>query len=453
MSVGAEFYGNCSSSVVKPFASLESLRFSNMPNWKVWSMPVEDADQAFPKLRQLEVDSCKMLTGDLPHFLHSLTSLRISFCEKLACSLPNMPNVSSIQLSNCKELKIDSYSFTENRSLTSLDIWGASKFVFVMESSYESLESLSLSYLPASLKSFPLDSFPKIKSLEIRDSPNLESISVSDRLCQGLTSLSSLSIWRCPNFIMFPGDGFTFPSLLNLWIYRCDRLKFLPETLHNLFPSLQDLSIHSCLEVESFSVIGLPLKLRSLVISGWNWSALINSNWMSWNLKTLPNLTRFHILGSGDVTSFPEEGLLPPTLTSLLLKHFSSLETLDNSGLGALTSLRQLSIGDCPKLKTIQGLPTSLEELNIRRCPLLETLDNSGLGALTSLKELRIEGCPKLNALPEDGLPASLQELRISGCPLLEEKCEREKEEYWTKIAHIPDIRINGKFSGTFSSS
>ncbi|KAL5540429.1 hypothetical protein UlMin_044945 [Ulmus minor] len=348
VSVGAEFYGNCSSSVVKPFASLESLRFMNMPNWEVWSMPVEDADQAFPKLRQLEVDSCKMLTGDLPHFLLSLTSLRISNCEKLACSLPKMPIVSSISLWHCKELKIDSYSFTENRSLTSLTIGDASKFVFVMESSYESLESLSLSDLPASLKSFPLDSFPKIKSLSICDSPNLESISVSDRLCQALTSLT-LNV--CPNFIMFHGDGFTFPSLTYLWIAQCDRLKFLPETLHNLFPSLQTLSIDNCPEVESFSVIGLPLKLQYLAIR--QCEKLINSNWMSWNLKTLPNLTRFDISGSGDVTSFPEEGLLPPTLTSLSIRHLSSLETLDNSGLRALTSLRQLSIGNCPKLNAL----------------------------------------------------------------------------------------------------
>ncbi|KAL5556235.1 hypothetical protein UlMin_038471 [Ulmus minor] len=350
VSVGAEFYGNCSSSVVKPFASLELLKFSDMPNWEVWSMPVEDADQAFPKLRQLDVHSCQMLTGDLPHFLHSLTSLRISNCEKLACSLPKMPIVSSIYLSNCKELKIDSYCFTENRSLKSLEIRDASKFVFVMESSYESLESLSLSDLPASLKSFPLDSFPKIKDLEIRDSPNLESISVSDRLCQGLTSLSSLSLDGCPNFIMFPGDGFTFPSLLSLWIQDCDRLKFLPETLHNLFPSLQSLGIHNCPEVESFSVIGLPLKLRELGIS--DCKKLINSR-MSCNLKTLPDLTRFRITRSGDVTSFPEEGLLPPTLTSLYIDSLSSLETLDNSGLGALTSLRKLSIGDCPKLNAI----------------------------------------------------------------------------------------------------
>ncbi|KAL5556219.1 hypothetical protein UlMin_038455 [Ulmus minor] len=418
VSVGAEFYGNCSS-VVQPFASLEFLRFFNMPNWEVWSMPVEDADQAFPKLRQLEVDSCKMLSGDLPHFLLSLTSLRISNCEKLACSLPKMPIVSSVFLWNCKELKIDSYSFTENRSLKSLRIDGASKFVFVMESSYESLESLSLSDLPASLKSFPLDSFPKIKSLDIRDSPNLESISVSDRLCQGLTSLT-LNV--CPNFIMFPGDGFTFPSLTRLSMVKCDRLKFLPETLHNLFPSLRSLIISDC-------------------------KKLINSR-MSWNLKTLPNLTTFEIARSGDVTSFPEEGLLPPTLTLFDIQSLSSLETLDNRGLGALTSLKKLKIHYCLKLKTIpdEGLPTSLEELSISECPLLETLDNSGLGALTSLKTLWISDCPKLNALPEKGLPTSITELSIWDCPLLEEKCEREKGEYWTKIAHIPSIRINGQF-------
>ncbi|KAL5545571.1 hypothetical protein UlMin_005258 [Ulmus minor] len=396
-SVGAEFYGNCSS-VVKPFASLEFLRFSDMPNWEVWSMPVEYVDEAFPKLRQLQIYSCKMLTGDLPHFLHSLTSLDISNCEKLACSLPKMPIVSSIFLWNCKELKIDSYSLTENRSLQKLTIRCASKFVFEMDSSYESLESLSLRDLPASLKSFPLDSFPKIQSLKIYDSPNLESISVSDRPCQALTSLSSLCINGCPNFKMFPGDGFTFPSLTRLYIRGCDRLKFLPETLHNLFPSLHDLRIWSCPEVESFSVIGLPLKLRYLAIR--QCEKLINSNWMSWNLKTLPNLTTFEIRGSGDVTSFPDEGLLPAALTSLDIRDLSSLETLDNSGLGALTSLRLLTVINCPKLKTI----------------------------------------------PEEGLPTSIKQLYIWECPLLEEKCEREKGEYWTKIAHIPSIEINDVF-------
>ncbi|KAL5537588.1 hypothetical protein UlMin_044120 [Ulmus minor] len=397
VSVGTEFYGNCSS-VVKPFASLKYLIFKDMPNWEVWSMPIEDVDQAFPKLRKLGVHSCKMLTEDLPHFLLSLMSLRISDCEKLACSLPKMPIVSTIHLEYCNELKIDSYSFTENSSLQNLTIGGASKFVFPMDSSYESLEYLILSDPPASLKSFPLDSFPKIKQLSIFDSPNLESISLSDRLCQGLTSLSFLYIYGCPNFILFPGDGFTFPSLTCLIIEDCDRLKFLPETLHNLFPSLQNLRIINCPEVESFSVIGLPLKLQYLQIR--KCEKLINSNWMSWNLKTLPNLTSFVIGGSADATCFPEEGLLPPTLTSLEIRHLSSLESLNNSGLGALISLKQLTINNCSKL----------------------------------------------NALPEEGLPTSIKKLSIRKCPLLEEKCEREKGEYWTKIAHIPSIIINDKF-------
>ncbi|KAL5556233.1 hypothetical protein UlMin_038469 [Ulmus minor] len=349
--VGPEFYGNCSS-VVKPFASLECLTFKEMSNWEVWSMPVEDADQAFPKLRKLEVYSCKMLARDLPHFLLSLTSLRISDCEKLACSLPKMPIVSSVQLEYCKELKINSYSFTENRSLQNLTIRDASKFVFLTDSSYQSLEYLSLSDPPASLKSFPLDSFPKIQQLSISHAPNLESISVSDGQCQGLSSLSSLDLDGCPSFVMFPDGGFPFPSLTTLQIYECNRLKFLPETLHNLFPSLQLLVIENCHEVETFSVIGLPLKLQHLQIG--NCEKLINSNWMRWNLKTLPNLTSFVIAGSADVTCFPEEGLLPPTLTSLLIFNLSSLETLDNSGIRALTSLVFLWIDSCPKLKQFQ---------------------------------------------------------------------------------------------------
>ncbi|KAL5573005.1 hypothetical protein UlMin_022602 [Ulmus minor] len=401
VSVGAEFYGTCSF-VLKPFASLEFLHFVNMPNWEVWSLPVEDVDQAFPKLRKLGVHSCKRLIGDLPHFLHTLTSFDISDCEKLACSLPEMPVVSSVHLMYSKELKIDPYSFTENRSLQKLTIRGTSKFAFLMDSSYESLESLSLSDPPASLKSFPLDSFPKIKHLSIRDSPHLESISVSDRLCQGLTSLYSLYIFECPNFIMFPGDGFTFPSLASLWIMECDKLKFLPETLHNLFPSLHSLIVHDCREVESFSVIGLPLTLRYLQIR--KCDKFINSNWMSWNLKTLPNLRSFRFEGSESanvtITSFPEQGFLPPTLSFLSICNLSSLETLDKNGLRALTSLVFLWIDSCPMLKTI----------------------------------------------PEEGLPTSLQELRIYECPLLEEKCEREKGEYWTKIAHIPCITINGQF-------
>ncbi|KAJ9685385.1 hypothetical protein PVL29_017424 [Vitis rotundifolia] len=67
-----------------------------------------------------------------------------------------------------------------------------------------------------------------------------------------------------------------------------------------------------------------------------------------------------------------------------------------------------------------------------------------GLQSLTSLKELRILLCPKLRSLvPKEGLPPTLAELKIEGCPILKKRCLKEKGKYWRKIAHIPYIDID----------
>ena len=119
----------------------------------------------------------------------------------------------------------------------------------------------------------------------------------------------------------------------------------------------------------------------------------------NWNLCRLPNLTNFKIwiTSCEDIESFPEEDLLPSSVTQL----------------GILC------------IKYLKGL------------------DKEGLEQLTSLKELTVQGCPNLQTMPDEGLPASLLSLSIIGCPLLEEKCKRETGEYWNKIAHIPHIEIN----------
>ena len=62
-SVGLEFYGN-SSSTTKPFAALESLALSRMPNWNNWLMPPEDVE-AFPNLSKISIDTCRSLMGEL----------------------------------------------------------------------------------------------------------------------------------------------------------------------------------------------------------------------------------------------------------------------------------------------------------------------------------------------------------------------------------------------------
>uniref|UniRef100_A0A251T085 Putative leucine-rich repeat domain, L domain-like protein n=1 Tax=Helianthus annuus TaxID=4232 RepID=A0A251T085_HELAN len=66
-----------------------------------------------------------------------------------------------------------------------------------------------------------------------------------------------------------------------------------------------------------------------------------------------------------------------------------------------------------------------------------------GLQHLTSLQHLVLWGCPKMKHLPDLLLP-SLLSLTIDECRKLEGRCSR-RGSYWSRISHIPRIRINGE--------
>ena len=57
------FYGEVSTSF-KPFPSLESLTFGNMPNWEFW-FPLSNSDAEvqtlFPSLVELKISQCPLL--------------------------------------------------------------------------------------------------------------------------------------------------------------------------------------------------------------------------------------------------------------------------------------------------------------------------------------------------------------------------------------------------------
>jgi hypothetical protein len=117
---------------------------------------------------------------------------------------------------------------------------------------------------------------------------------------------------------------------------------------------------------------------------------------MQWGLQTLPSLSSFVIGGHENVESFPEEMLLPSSLTSLKIQFLKHLKSLDYKGLQHLTSLRELAISNCPLIES----------------------------------------------MPEEGLPSSFSSLEIVDCPMLRKSCEREKGKDWPKISHIPYIHL-----------
>ncbi|KAL9349263.1 hypothetical protein Peur_056518 [Populus x canadensis] len=370
--VGSEFYGNCTA-MKKPFESLKTLRFEGMPEWREW-ISDEGSREAFPLLEFLSIKECPNLTKALPgHNLPRVTELRIEGCRQLATPLPRFPRLHSLYVSGSNSLE----SLPEE-----IDQMGCSPSDLRIEING-----------CASLKCVALDLLPKLNTLSIRDCPDLESLCAHERPLNDLTSLHSLIIWGCPKLVSFPKGGLPAPVLTQLDLYRCKNLKLLPESMPSLLPSLNRLEIFGCSEVELCPEGGFPSTLQLLWIR--NCNKLIAGR-MQWGLQTLPSLSHLDIGGDENVESFPEEMVLPSNLTSLSIYDLQHLKSLDYKGLQHLTSLRALTISNCPLL----------------------------------------------DSMPEEGLPSSLSSLFIFSCPMLGESCEREKGKDWPKISHIPHITI-----------
>ncbi|KAL5564743.1 hypothetical protein UlMin_027907 [Ulmus minor] len=188
-----------------------------------------------------------------------------------------------------------------------------------------------------------------------------------------LPSLKRISIWFCAEMVgvrVFPSS--TQPMITNP------------------FPSLHDISVWYCPSLES--LFGMShFNLLTIVDCKKLWQ-----NGMNWDLQSLSSLKELCISGVDEVDSFPEEGFLPTTLTSLSIIRFGNQKGLNGRAFQHLTSLQRLTIWDCDKLE----------------------------------------------CLPEEGLPLSLSYLEIRDCPLLEQRCQRGTGEDWPIIQHIPNIII-----------
>ncbi|KAM1703184.1 hypothetical protein TB2_027966 [Malus domestica] len=457
MSIGAEFYGVNGTCLIQPFRSLERLEFRRMPEWEEW-LPSPGRGQCpdFPRLEELLLWSCPKLRGNLPDHLPCLKKLRVLDCgvlheratrsrwipwslivntESLRQSLQDLeirgcPGLSSLleteSLSSLSGLEIQIFSRTDcmqphlssrlqnltlrncgsllsfprnglPTTLKSLYIGECRRLEFLsheMMAKLTSLQRLTLRNSCDSLRSFPLGVFPKLSSLFIWGSKNLESLSIGEGADhENLTHLDSLSIYSCPNLVSFPHGGLPTPNLARFTVYRCENLKLLPDRMHTL-NALRNLEMFGLPNVESFAEGGLPPNLQSFRISG---CEKLRPSVEYWGSQRLVSLRIFEISGSEDV-----------------------LETV---------------------LKE-QLLPTTLHTLEIYGMKSLKSLEGKGIQHLTSLQELEIYECDSLKFLPKEGLPASLRCLRIRHSSSLEKRCQDKTGEEWSKIAHIPCIEI-----------
>ncbi|KAJ0095152.1 hypothetical protein Patl1_17040 [Pistacia atlantica] len=242
--IGAEFYGNGSSTSIRPFKSLEILHFKDMPKWEQW-LPSAVEDGEFPSIQELHIQNCGKLAKNLPRYLPSLTLLHIEECKIL-------------------DFLDDSRRYTE---LQTLHIIGCD-----------------------SLESFPLGFFNKVAYLQIQKCSQLKYIEVSNDLPPGpgapiswrlgiskcrslellpvLTSLETLALSDCRNLKSFRNDRLP-PNLRSLFIMSCDHLTPKKNWGLNEMDSLTSLTITGgCSDVKSFPEKGLlPASLISLQVT------------------------------------------------------------------------------------------------------------------------------------------------------------------------------------------
>ncbi|TYJ36604.1 hypothetical protein E1A91_A05G318000v1 [Gossypium mustelinum] len=410
--VGDEFYGNGHAST-KLFQSLEmlidtrftkkmvtTLSFKNRAEWEEWYCW---SDEALPLLQELCIRDCPKLTKSLPKHLPCLKKLKIIECEKLGGLLPTAPSILEPELQ--KSLPEDRVPITLKR----LEFYSCENLDYSNIFLYTSLESLTIEGSKCyGLESFSLGSFPMVEDVDILE------------------------------------YGLSVTNLTRLWLVYCRSLKSLPEQMHSVFPSLEDLRITSCPEIEWVPKEGLPSKLKQITISGGD--KLIESliRKREWRLHTLPSLTFLEISYSEvEMECFPDEHLLSSSLTSLGIFGLPNLKSLEYKGFRHLTSLCQLYILDCPNLQSVPPsmLPHSLSYLSIWNCPKLQSMPPNMLPH--SLSYLSICNCPKLQSMPPNMLPPSLSHLCIRECPLLKEHCEKDKGKDWANISHIPVIVID----------
>ncbi|KAK8469931.1 hypothetical protein PHAVU_004G012801 [Phaseolus vulgaris] len=287
-------------------------------------------------------------------------------------------------------------------SLKTLEIAGLDGIVSIgaefygSNSSFVSLESLSF-YNMKEWEEWECKttSFPRLQELHVVECPklkgtHLKKVVVSDELTISGNSMNTLPLETlhtdggCDSLTIFRLDF--FPKLIYLDMIRCQNIRRISQEYAN--NHLTGLHIINCPEVELFPDGGLPLNIIIMSLSCLKLIASLRDN-LDPN-TCLQTLSIYNL----EVECFPDEVLLPRSLTSL----------------------------------------------EISKCPNLKKMHYKGL---CHLSFLTLFCCPSLECLPAEGLPKSISSLTIWNCPLLEERCHNPDGEDWEKIAHIQKLKLD----------
>nr|KYP45466.1 Putative disease resistance RPP13-like protein 1 [Cajanus cajan] len=339
---------------------------------------------------------------------------------------------------------LDNLQPSTNLKKLNIKYYGGTSFPnWIGDSSFSNITVLGISDCNHCLSLPPFGQLPSLKELVIKRMKMVKTVGYEfycsnegSRLFQPFPSLENLefedmSEWQ--EWLPFEGEGSNapFPCLKRLHLYMCPKLRGI---LPNCLPSLTEVSFSECNQLEvkssdlhwntSMDVINIREGQEGLLI------------WNSCRSLTFLSLGCF------------------PALQELYIRFIPNLEAITTQGGEAAPKLVDFIVTDCEKLRSLPDqidLP-ALEHLDLSALPKLASffdglklLEGKGLQNLTSLQQMYMYNCPSFESLPENQLPSSLVVLSMRECPLLEARYQSQNGKYWSKIAHIPAIKINEK--------
>ncbi|KAK6227696.1 hypothetical protein SCA6_000036 [Theobroma cacao] len=286
--------------------------------------------------------------------------------------------------------------------------------------------------------------FSSLQELYIIDCPKLKG-----DLPKTLPLLRKFGIENCE---MLDSALSRAPDMDELELVNCDKMQLqaLPTELQNLTikncsvqdstlelmlqhcSRLEGLSIGSCAALKSLPEGRLPVSLKKLEIDNCGSEFYGNGSSMKsfesleiLRFEKMPEWQEWLCLGdeNGTFSSLQElyiidcpklKGDLPKTLPLLRKFRIENCEMLGSS-LSRAPDMRELELVNCDKMQ-LQELPTELQNLTIKNCSVQDSTLELMRQHCSRLEGLSIGSCAALKSLPEGRLPVSLKKLEIENC-------------------------------------
>ncbi|XP_027923036.1 putative disease resistance protein At3g14460 [Vigna unguiculata] len=390
------------------------MHFGELKKLQVLSTFCVDRDSKVINIKQLGGLNLhgRLSINEVQNIVNPLDALEANLKNQHLVELKLKWNLNHIPDDPMKEKKVlENLQPPKHLELLSIENYGGTQFpCWVFDNSLSKLVSLWLNDCKYCLCLPPFGLLSSLKNLEIGGLDGI--VSIGAEFCgsnsSSFKSLEKLGFYNMKELEEWECKTTSFPRLQHLSIYKCPKLKGLPEQL--LY--LKSLDINSCdkLVISVNSMFTSSLQLFSIIVS-----PLVNIPMVHYDFLEAMEINSY----CDSLTIFPLD--LFPKLHLIQLNRCQNIRRVSQEE-HAHNHLKVLRISECPQFESFpsEGLSAPwLQILSIRGAENLKLMPKCMQILLPSLTELEIIDCPKVEMFPDEGLPSNLKKMSLSSLKLI----------------------------------